>query len=73
MNIDRQLGFKLGNWKVYPDQGLLDGANGQSHLEPKVMEVTPLLAPEPEREPRSGLLLQKTASLNYISSSPLHS
>ena len=126
MNIDRQLGFKLGEWKVYPDQGLLVGVNRQLHLEPKVMEVliylaerqnlvvhrddlinevwhgtfvsdevlsraisllrtslgddrmkpsyiqtvpkvgyrllmevTPLLAPEPEREPRSGLLLQK--------------
>ena len=44
LNIDRQLGFKLGEWKVYPDQGLLVRANRQSHLEPKVMEVLIYLA-----------------------------
>ena len=44
MNIDRQLGFQLGEWKVYPDQGLLVGVNVQTHLEPKVMEVLVYLA-----------------------------
>ena len=44
MNINRQLGFQLGEWKVYPDQGLLVGVDSQSHLEPKVMEVLVYLA-----------------------------
>ena len=39
MNIDRQLGFQLGEWSVHPDQGLLVGVKGELHLEPKVMEV----------------------------------
>ena len=44
MNIDRQLGFQLGDWGVYPDQGLLVGEKGELHLEPKVMEVLIYLA-----------------------------
>jgi len=34
-----QQGFQLGQWRVYPNQGLLEGADGQAHLEPKIMEV----------------------------------
>ena len=44
MNIDRQLGFQLGEWSVHPDQGLLVGGKGELHLEPKVMEVLIYLA-----------------------------
>ncbi len=44
MKIDRQQGFQLGEWSVYPDQGLLVGLKSQSHLEPKVMEVLIYLA-----------------------------
>ncbi len=44
MNIEIQQGFQLGTWRVYPDQGLLEGEDGQFHLEPKVMEVLVYLA-----------------------------
>jgi TolB-like protein/DNA-binding winged helix-turn-helix (wHTH) protein len=44
VNIEIQQGFQLGVWRVYPDQGLLEGEDGQSHLEPKVMEVLVYLA-----------------------------
>jgi TolB-like protein/DNA-binding winged helix-turn-helix (wHTH) protein len=44
MNIDRQLGFQLGEWSVHPDRGLLVGVKGELHLEPKVMEVLVYLA-----------------------------
>jgi len=44
MNIDRQAGFQLGDWGVFPDQGLLVGDKGELHLEPKVMEVLIYLA-----------------------------
>jgi TolB-like protein/DNA-binding winged helix-turn-helix (wHTH) protein/tetratricopeptide (TPR) repeat protein len=44
LKIDRQQGFQLGEWSVYPDQGLLVGAKGEFHLEPKVMEVLIYLA-----------------------------
>ncbi|MCJ7814722.1 MAG: winged helix-turn-helix domain-containing protein [Xanthomonadales bacterium] len=34
----------MGDWRVFPDQGLLEGVDGQVHLEPKVMEVLVCLA-----------------------------
>jgi TolB-like protein/DNA-binding winged helix-turn-helix (wHTH) protein/tetratricopeptide (TPR) repeat protein len=39
-----QQGFTLGQWRVYPDQGLLEGEGSQAHLEPKIMEVLVFLA-----------------------------
>lgn len=42
--MDLKRGFQLGDWRVFPDQGLLEGADGQVHLEPKVMEVLICLA-----------------------------
>jgi len=44
LKINRQQGFQLGEWSVYPDQGLLVGLKSESHLEPKVMEVLIYLA-----------------------------
>jgi TolB-like protein/DNA-binding winged helix-turn-helix (wHTH) protein/tetratricopeptide (TPR) repeat protein len=44
VNIEIQQGFQLGVWRVHPDQGLLEGEDGQFHLEPKVMEVLVYLA-----------------------------
>ncbi|NOR20060.1 MAG: hypothetical protein GQ538_08250, partial [Xanthomonadales bacterium] len=44
MKITKHQGFNLGEWRVYPDQGLLVGPTGQSHIEPKVMEVLVYLA-----------------------------
>jgi len=44
VNIEIQQGFQLGAWRVHPDQGLLEGEDGQFHLEPKVMEVLVYLA-----------------------------
>ena len=44
MRIDKHHGFQLGEWRVYPDQGMLEGAAGQLHVEPKVMEVLIYLA-----------------------------
>jgi len=44
LKIDRQQGFQLGEWSIYPDQGLLVGPESQPHLEPKVMEVLIYLA-----------------------------
>jgi len=44
VNIEIHQGFQLGAWRVYPDQGLLEGEGGPVHLEPKVMEVLVYLA-----------------------------
>ncbi len=60
MNIDRQLGFQLGKWKVYPDQGQLVGVNVQTHLEPKVMEVLLYLAE------RQGQVVRRDDLINDV-------
>lgn len=37
-------GFRLSNWRVWPDQGKLSAGDDSLHLEPKVMEVLVYLA-----------------------------
>lgn len=49
MNRDIHQGFQLGDWRVFPDQGLLEGDDGQFHLEPKVMEVLVYLAQQQDQ------------------------
>ena len=58
MNIDRQLGFQLGDWGVYPDQGRLVGEKGELHLEPKVMEVLVYLAERQDQVVRRDDLIK---------------
>jgi TolB-like protein/DNA-binding winged helix-turn-helix (wHTH) protein len=67
MNIDRQLGFQLGDWKVYPDQGLLVGVNGESHLEPKVMEVLVYLAERQDQVVRRDDLITDVWRGTFVS------
>jgi len=44
METASQSGFTVGEWEVYPDQGILSGPGGEQHLEPKVMGVLVFLA-----------------------------
>jgi TolB-like protein/DNA-binding winged helix-turn-helix (wHTH) protein/tetratricopeptide (TPR) repeat protein len=44
METPLKSGFVVGNWQVYPDQGILSGPDGDQHLEPKVMGVLVFLA-----------------------------
>ena len=44
MNDNLQSGFRLGDWKVYPQENLLKGPDRECVLEPKVMDVLVLLA-----------------------------
>ena len=37
-------GFRMGDWIVRPVEGMLDGATGQHHLQPKSMDVLLCLA-----------------------------
>jgi len=67
MNIDRQLGFQLGEWKVYPDQGLLVGVNSQPHLEPKVMEVLVYLAERQDQVVRRDNLINDVWRGTFVS------
>ena len=67
MNIDRQLGFQLGDWGVYPDQGLLVGEKGELHLEPKVMEVLIYLAERQDQVVRRDDLINDVWKGTFVS------
>src|SRR5262245_37468184 len=45
--VELKQGFKLGSFEVRPLTGEVSGADGTSHLEPKVMEVLAALAQRP--------------------------
>ena len=67
MNIDRQLGFQLGEWSVHPDQGLLVGDKGELHLEPKVMEVLIYLAERQDQVVRRDDLISDVWHGTFVS------
>ncbi|MFC1701733.1 winged helix-turn-helix domain-containing tetratricopeptide repeat protein [Pseudomonadota bacterium] len=67
MNIDRQLGFQLGEWSVHPDQGLLVGEKGELHLEPKVMEVLVYLAERQDQVVRRDDLINDVWRGTFVS------
>jgi DNA-binding winged helix-turn-helix (wHTH) protein len=49
MELDAALrmGFRLGDWEVKPIEGLVTGAEGSHHLQPKTMDVLVCLAASP--------------------------
>ena len=49
MELDAALrkGFRLGDWEVRPIEGLVTGAEGSHHLQPKTMDVLVCLAASP--------------------------
>jgi TolB-like protein/DNA-binding winged helix-turn-helix (wHTH) protein len=61
------LGFQLGDWQVYPDQGLLVGDDKQTHLEPKVMEVLVYLAEHHGEVVRRTELIEHIWSGTFVS------
>ena len=67
MNIDRQLGFQLGEWSVHPDQGLLVGVKEELHLEPKVMEVLVYLAERQDQVVRRDDLINDVWHGTFVS------
>ena len=36
--------FQLGEWRVKPQTNMIEGSDGEAHLEPKAMQVLALLA-----------------------------
>jgi len=67
LKIDRQQGFQLGEWSVYPDQGLLVGLKSQPHLEPKVMEVLIYLAERQDQVVRRDDLISDVWVGTFVS------
>ena len=71
MNIDPQLGFGLGDWKVYPTRNLLVGPPGEIHIEPKVMQVLASLASKPGKVVERDWLLNELWDGRAFSDEPL--
>jgi len=57
----------MGEWGVYPDQGLLVGAKSESHLEPKVMEVLIYLAERQDQVVRRDDLISDVWAGTFVS------
>lgn len=64
-------GFKLGQWRVYPNQGLLEGEDGQAHLEPKIMEVLVYLASHQDEVVRRDDLISEVWSGTIVTDEAL--
>ena len=73
MKIEKQQGFPLGKWRVYPDQGLLVDGDSQSHLEPKVMEVLIYLAERQDEVVRRDELINNVWKSTFVSAEVLSS
>jgi TolB-like protein/DNA-binding winged helix-turn-helix (wHTH) protein len=67
LKIEKQQGFQLGKWRVYPDQGLLVDGDLQSHLEPKVMEVLIYLAERQDEVVRRDDLIKSIWNGTFVS------
>ena len=67
MKIKKHQGFNLGEWRVYPDQGLLVGPTGPSHIEPKVMEVLVYLAERQDEVVRRDELINDVWQGAFVS------
>ena len=52
--------FQLGEWRVKPHTNMIEGSDGEAHLEPKAMQVLALLAQ------RAGDVVQKQEILEDV-------
>ena len=66
-----QQGFQLGQWRVYPNQGLLEGEDCQAHLEPKIMEVLVYLAEHQDEVVRRDDLISEVWSGTIVTDEAL--
>ena len=57
---DIQHGFRVGDWRAYPQRNVLEGPAGEVHIEPKVMQVLEFLAQRP------GEVVQRDSLLNSV-------
>ncbi len=70
--MELKQGFRLGSWEVRPLTGEMSGADGTSHLEPKVMEVLAALAQQPgEVVEREELLRRVWGTRAAVADEPL--
>ena len=73
MKIDATLrqGFRLGDWVVRPIEGLVTGAQGARHLQPKTMDVLVSLAASAGQVVTRDELVDRVWGGNAVSDEPL--
>jgi TolB-like protein/DNA-binding winged helix-turn-helix (wHTH) protein len=59
MNDELSSGFRLKEWEIWPLRNLLNGPDGEQHIEPKAMQVLVALASEPGEVVTREFLLEK--------------
>ena len=73
MELDAALrkGFRLGDWEVRPIEGLVTGAQGSHHLQPKTMDVLVCLAASPGQVVTRDELIDRVWNGSAVSDEPL--
>ncbi len=59
-------GFRVGEWEVHPKQSAIKNADGEVHLEHKVMSVLVLLAEHADETVTRNLLLEEVWQGTYV-------
>ena len=73
MELDAALrkGFRLGDWEVRPIEGLVTGAEGSHHLQPKTMDVLVCLAASPGQVVTRDEIIDRVWNGSAVSDEPL--
>ena len=73
MELDAALrkGFRLGDWEVKPIEGLVTGAEGSHHLQPKTMDVLVCLAASPGQVVTRDEIIERVWNGSAVSDEPL--
>ena len=73
MELDAALrkGFRLGDWEVRPIEGLVTGAEGSHHLQPKTMDVLVCLAASPGQVITRDEIIERVWGGTAVSDEPL--
>ncbi len=71
LDVTLRKGFRLGDWEVRPIEGLLEGAQGARHLQPKTMDVLVCLASSSGQVLTRDELIERVWDGHAVSDEPL--
>lgn len=71
LDVALRKGFRLGEWVVKPIEGLLEGAQGPRHLQPKTMDVLVCLAAQPGQVVTRDEIIERVWGGAAVSDEPL--
>ena len=71
LDVALRKGFRLGDWGISPIEGLVSGAHGSCHLQPKTMDVLVCLAESQGEVVTRDELIARVWGENAVSDEPL--